>query len=83
MDNMKKYLLLLLCIIAGQATMHAQGFPEVSNDGSTKWYLIQFMNGGKAFTASASGSEIAVAAATGADEQLSKITGNVSIPGMF
>ena len=76
MDNMKKYLLLLLCFIAGQAAMHAQGFPEVSNDESTKWYLIQFMNGGKAFTASTSGSEIAVAAATGSDEQLWKITGN-------
>ncbi len=61
--------------MAGVATSFAQ-FPEISNGESTKWYLIQFMNGGKAFTASTSGSEIAVAAATGSNDQLWKITGN-------
>ncbi len=72
---MKKHLLLIFCLLAGVATSFAQ-FPEISNGESTKWYLIQFMNGGKAFTASTSGSEIAVAAATGSNDQLWKITGN-------
>ena len=72
---MKRLFLILTIVLSGMYA-HSQGFPEISTDENTKWYLIQFMNGGKAFTAPTSGSEIAVAAATGSDDQLWKITGD-------
>ena len=56
----------------------AQGFPKVSTDEETTWYLIQFMNGGNALTAETSGANITTSAATGSDAQLWKITGSSS-----
>ncbi len=73
---MKKHLLFLLCILAGLTYSFAQEFPETSNNETTKWYLIQFMNGGNAFTAASANAEITTSAAVGSDEQLWKITGN-------
>ena len=73
---MKQKFLLFFLLIFGWTSSFAQGFPTVSTTDNTVWYLIQFMNGGKAFTASTSGSEISVAAATGSDDQLWKVTGN-------
>ncbi len=73
---MKQRFLSCILFIIVWGYSFAQGFPTISTDEVSKWYLIQFMNGGKAFTASTSGSEIAVAAATGSDDQLWKITGN-------
>ena len=73
---MKQKFLLFFLLIFGWTFSFAQGFPTVSTADNTVWYLIQFMNGGKAFTASTSGSEISVAAATGGDDQLWKVTGN-------
>ena len=73
---MKQKFLLFFLLIFGWTSSFAQGFPTVSTADNTVWYLIQFMNGGKAFTASTSGSEISVAAATGGDDQLWKVTGN-------
>ncbi len=75
---MKKSLLFLLCAIAGLSTAFAQGFPTVSTDDVTKWYLIQFMNGGNAITAENVNADITTAAATGSDAQLWKITGDAS-----
>ncbi|MBQ8257694.1 MAG: family 20 glycosylhydrolase [Bacteroidaceae bacterium] len=75
---MKKKLLFLLCCIAGLSTATAQGFPTISTDDVTKWYLIQFMNGGNAITAETANANITTAAATGSDAQLWKITGNAS-----
>ena len=56
----------------------AQGFPTISTDENTKWYLIQFMNGGNALTAENSGSQITTSAAMGSDAQLWKITGDAT-----
>ena len=58
--------------------MLAQGFPTISTDENTKWYLIQFMNGGNALTAENSGSQITTSAALGSDAQLWKITGDAT-----
>ncbi len=54
----------------------AQGFPTVSTDEETKWYLIQFMNGGNALTAETDGANITTSAGKGSDAQLWKITGS-------
>lgn len=75
---MKKALLLLLCLMAGFAGAIAQGFPATSNGDETKWYLIQFMNGGNAITAETAGAQITTATATGSDAQLWKITGDAT-----
>ncbi len=56
----------------------AQGFPTISTDDTTKWYLIQFMNGGNAITAETANANITTATVTGSDAQLWKITGNAS-----
>ena len=71
---MKRNLLFLSLLVAA-ASLFAQGFPTISTDDVTKWYIVQFMNGGKAITAENSG-EISVAGATGSDSQLWKICGN-------
>ena len=62
----------------GLANAFSQGFPEISTDENTKWYLIQFMNGGNALTAETSGAQITTATATGSDAQLWKITGDAT-----
>ena len=62
--------------MAGVAGAIAQGFPTISNGDETKWYLIQFMNGGNAITAETAGEQITTATATGSDAQLWKITGD-------
>ena len=75
---MKRILLVLLCMTIGLANAFSQGFPEISTDENTKWYLIQFMNGGNALTAETSGAQITTATATGSDAQLWKITGDAT-----
>ncbi len=67
---MKKNLLLLLCFIAGLTSSVAQGIDD------TKWYLVQFVNGGNAITASANGAQITTSAATGNEAQLWRILGD-------
>ena len=64
--------------MAGIFSAKAQGFPTISTDDETKWYLIQFMNGGNALTAETSGAQITTATATGSDAQLWKITGDAT-----
>ncbi len=73
---MKKSLLALLCFGMSAVSVSAQGFPTISTDGNTVWYLIQFVNGGKTIIANTPDAEITVGAATGADTQLWKVTGN-------
>ena len=73
---MKKIAMLLLCLLGGYINMPAQGFPTISNDETTKWYLIQFMNGGNAFTAASDGAEITTEVPTAKEAQQWKITGN-------
>ena len=73
---MKKFLFLLTCLCAGIFSAVAQSFPTISTDDDTRWYLIQFMNGGNALTAENSGEQITTAAALGSDAQLWKITGD-------
>ena len=73
---MKKSILFLLGLFMGVASALAQGFPTISTNENTKWYLIQFMNGGNALTAENSGAQITTAAALGSDAQLWKITGD-------
>ena len=75
---MRKLFLTLLCMLLTSAHTIAQGFPKVSTDEETTWYLIQFMNGGNALTAETSGANITTSAATGSDAQLWKITGSSS-----
>ena len=74
---MKKLILALLGITMSFAYAFSQGFPTVSTDEVTKWYLIQFMNGGNALTASSTG-QITTSTAMGSDAQLWKITGSSS-----
>ena len=75
---MKKSILFLLGLFMGITGILAQGFPTISTDENTKWYLIQFMNGGNALTAENSGAQITTSAALGSDAQLWKITGDAS-----
>ena len=75
---MKKPILFLLGLFMGVASVLAQGFPTISTDENTKWYLIQFMNGGNALTAENSGAQITTSAALGSDAQLWKITGDAT-----
>ena len=73
---MRKHFISLLCMILASAYTMAQGFPTVSTDEETKWYLIQFMNGGNALTAETDGANITTSAGKGSDAQLWKITGS-------
>ena len=75
---MKKSILFLFGLFMGITSILAQGFPTISTDENTKWYLIQFMNGGNALTAENSGAQITTAAALGSDAQLWKITGDAT-----
>ena len=70
-----KRLLLFLSLFVTVAGLFAQGFPTISTDDNTQWYLIQFMNGGNALTAKADG-QITTSAVTGEGSQQWKITGN-------
>ena len=67
----------MLSITLSFAYAFSQGFPTISTDGNEKWYLIQFMNGGNALTASSTG-QITTSAALGNEAQLWKITGSSS-----
>lgn len=73
---MKKHFLSLLCVLLASVHAMAQGFPTVSTEQETKWYLIQFMNGGNALTAETDGANITTSAAKGSKAQLWKITGS-------
>ena len=73
---MKKHFLSLLCVLLASVHAMAQGFPTVSTEQETKWYLIQFMNGGNALTAETGGANITTSAAKGSKAQLWKITGS-------
>ena len=73
---MKKIAMMLSCLFCGCMSLLAQGFPTISDDETTKWYLIQFMNGGNAFTAATSGAEITTSAPVANDAQQWKITGS-------
>ena len=68
----------MLGLFMGIANIFAQGFPTISTGENTKWYLIQFMNGGNAITAESAGAQITTATATGSDAQLWKITGDAT-----
>ena len=67
---MKKHFLSLLCVLLASVHAMAQGFPTVSTEQETKWYLIQFMNGGNALTAETDGANITTSAAKGSKAQL-------------
>ena len=73
---MKKHFFALLILCMSMQGALAQEFPTLSTDESTVWYLIQFVNGGKAITATTPDAEISVGAAVGNDAQLWKVTGN-------
>ena len=75
---MKRFLFALLCLTMVLANAFSQDFPEISTDENTKWYLIQFSNGGDALTAQTSGTQITIGSALGSDTQLWKITGNAT-----
>ena len=74
---MKKFLFALAIIVLSITHAFSQGFPTVSTNEVTKWYLIKFMNGGNAITATAAG-QITTSVATGDDSQLWKITGDAT-----
>ncbi|MBQ8336302.1 MAG: beta-N-acetylhexosaminidase [Bacteroidaceae bacterium] len=75
---MKKLLLTIICVAMSFANALSQGFPEISTDNKTKWYLIQFMNGGNAFTAESDNADITTSGALGSDAQLWKVTGDAT-----
>ena len=72
----KKFFLTALCFGMSMMGTLAQSFPTISTDENTRWYLIQFVNGGKVIIADTPDTEITVGAATGGDSQLWKVTGN-------
>lgn len=80
---MKRLLYVLLCMLLTSAHVIAQGFPTVSTDDETKWYLIQFMNGGNVLTAETDGANITTSAAIGSDAQLWKLSGSSSLGYFF
>ena len=67
----------MLVLVTSALGALAQGFPTVSTADNTVWYLIQFVNGGNAITATAEG-EASTTSALGRPDQLWKITGNSS-----
>ena len=73
-----KKLFFIAALLLSAIGAYSQGFPEISNGENTKWYLIQFMNGGNALTAETSGAQITTSAAMGSDAQLWKITGDAT-----
>ena len=75
---MKRFLSVMLCLTFAIANAISQGFPTISTENETKWYLIQFMNGGNALTAENPGENITTAAAIGSKAQLWKITGDAT-----
>jgi len=75
---MKRFFFLLTCLILGTVYAFSQSFPTISTDDETKWYLIQFLNGGNALTAETAGADITTATATGSDAQMWKITGDAT-----
>ena len=76
---MKKFFIASTLMLMSAFMAMAQGFPTISNDSVTQWYLIQFMNGGNALTADNSGAQITTSAATGKDSQLWKVTGSSTL----
>ena len=70
-----KRILFFMSLFVTMANLFAQGFPTISTDDNTKWYLIKFKNGGNALTARNEG-QISTGAVTGEGAQLWKITGN-------
>ena len=75
---MKQTLLRILFAMALMPLMQlsAQSFPTISTADAEVYYLIRFLNGGNAFTATTSGAQISTTAATGQDSQLWKVEGN-------
>ena len=75
---MKKIAMMLSCLLCTCMSIWAQGFPTISDAETTKWYLIQFTNGGNALTAKNDGAQISTSAALGNAPQMWKITGNAT-----
>ena len=75
---MKKIAMMLSCLLCTCMSVLAQGFPTISDAETTKWYLIQFTNGGNALTAKTDGAQISTSVALGNAPQLWKITGNAT-----
>ena len=73
---MKRHLLSVFAFVACTLGAFAQDFPTVSTADNTVWYLIQFVNGGNAITASASGVNVTTSAAVGSGAQLWKVVGS-------
>ncbi len=76
---MKKHLLMLaVVLVCGLSAYPSQTYPTVSTPEHTVWYLIQFKNGGNAFTASSDGLDITTSPGKGSEEQLWKIKGDAT-----
>lgn len=73
---MKRTILSLLAFAFILMQGYSANFPQISTDDNEVWYLIQFMNGGNAITASSNGSQISTSSAVSSDEQLWKLTGD-------
>ena len=75
---MKKSITTILALLLIIAQGFANSFPTISTVENEVWYLIQFMNGGNAFTASGNNAQISTSAAVSSDAQLWKITGDAT-----
>ena len=73
---MKRIFSTLLGLMMAMSALLAQGFPETSTADDPRWYLIQFVNGGNAFTAATAGANITTTAANGSDEQQWRVSGD-------
>ena len=73
---MKRIFSTLLGLMMAMSALLAQGFPETSTADDPRWYLIQFVNGGNAFTAATAGANITTTTTNGGDEQLWRVSGD-------
>lgn len=73
---MKRSISFLLTLVFTFIQGYSTNFPQISTDDNEVWYLIQFMNGGNAITASSNGAQISTSSAISSDEQLWKLTGD-------
>ena len=73
---MKRIFSTLLGLMMAMSALLAQGFPETSTADDPRWYLIQFVNGGNAFTAATAGANITTTTTNGSDEQLWRVSGD-------
>ena len=75
---MKRFLFLLLLLLAGKSSTYAAGFPKISNDAQEYWYYMKFTQG--AFVIASNGDDVVCKSLIpmGRNSQLWKVEGSSS-----